>query len=302
MQGLPPVLRRASPVTRLVGWLLRRLPASWRCALYGSAIKLCTRLGFALLEDQVVRLPFRIVLKDCSFSGSVEGDALRYIDHVPGVNAPILLDHVAHGHRRFLATQYIEGVTVGRVWDDLTASDKDRLVEDLRSQFDALAKYTASPDHPICNASGSFINDPRIHWVASRNPRVFDSPAEFLQEVWLGIDWPRLRDRLYPIIRPLIDRKGPEVVPIFCHGDVCPPNLILPGGLNAWRAGRSRICLVDWEMAGWMPAPWEALKATFLAVEEDDEWMTLMRRVFPASAEYLDADWQWRLHSNVTLV
>lgn len=302
MNPLPHIRRAGTWKQRLASYILRLIFPSWRSRLYAFAIQRETKLGRALLDEKVARLPFGLVVKDCTNEGSVEADALRFLDGIRGVNAPLLLDHVSHAGKQFIVTPYVCGDVVGSVFDNfISQADRERLVLDLRLQFEALAQQTVSPGHAICNASGGPIVDPRIPWLED-DGQVFRTPPEFLKEVWCGIEWPRNRERLYPLIQPLIDRNGPDVTPVFCHGDLYPPNLILPGGLANWRAGKSRVCIIDWQMAGWMPKPWEALKATFLVVSEEDEWMPTMRGVFPDSTEYLDADWQWRLHSNVTLL
>ncbi|KAI0369972.1 hypothetical protein BV20DRAFT_912680, partial [Pilatotrama ljubarskyi] len=71
--------------------------------------------------------------------------------------------------------------------------------------------------------------------------------------------------------------------------DVLPKNLILPGGSDKWRAGSTQLYLIDWEFAGWTPLPWEALKATWLVVDpEEDDWYDMMMRVFRESLAELD--------------
>ena len=60
--------------------------------------------------------------------------------------------------------------------------------------------------------------------------------------------------------------------------------------------------LIDWEFSGWMPAPWEALKATWLCFDTDDEWLSLMKATFSEYSDVLDADWLWRSESGVTIL
>ncbi|PFH49470.1 hypothetical protein AMATHDRAFT_63171, partial [Amanita thiersii Skay4041] len=157
-----------------------------------------------------------------------------------------------------------------------------------------------SSNHLICNAAGNFINDPRINWVAEENPQTFDSCEEFAKGGF-GCAWTGnlTGTTLKPIMLPLIER--PNIPIVFSHGDIMPRNLIFKGGLNKWRNGPSRIHIIDWEFAGWMPLYWEALKATFMECEPDSEWTRLIREVFPECAMELDADWEWRSRSRVTL-
>jgi thiamine kinase-like enzyme len=78
--------------------------------------------------------------------------------------------------------------------------------------------------------------------------------------------------------------------------------MIFPGGLNHWRSGGERICIIDWEYAGWMPNYWDALKATWTQWEPDTEWLQIMRTVFPDCIEELETDWQWRSRSGITII
>ncbi|TFY78210.1 hypothetical protein EWM64_g5802 [Hericium alpestre] len=158
---------------------------------------------------------------------------------------------------------------------------------------------TTTQNHVLCSAAGGAILDPRVPWLED-DPRVFSSTQDFLEQVWLGLDYARNRETLRPMIRPLIQRADIPIV--FCHGDTLPKNVLLPGGLEAWREGRSTVCLIDWEYAGWMPLPWDALKATWLCCEPENEWLAMMKGVFPESGAELEADWQWRLLSNVTIL
>jgi hypothetical protein len=159
---------------------------------------------------------------------------------------------------------------------------------------------TQSYNRVICNASGGPVNDPRIPWVAQENPRTFSSCQEFAAEVWTGLDWPSNRDTLQPELQPVIERDGVPIV--FTHGDLLPRNMIFPGGLSRWRSGGEKICIIDWEYGGWMPNFWDPLKATWLECEPDTDWLETIRAIFPECSQDLDADWQWRSRSMVTIV
>ena len=103
-------------------------------------------------------------------------------------------------------------------------------------------------------------------------------------------------------IPPPFPYTGFDWTPVFTHGDLLPKNLMLPGGLEVWRAGGSLVCVIDWALAGWMPIYWEALKASWMEFEEHTDWYDMVREVFPECAAELHADWQWRSGSGVTIV
>ena len=200
-----------------------------------------------------------------------------------------------------MLSTWIEGERLGDVWDDdMTIRDKEQVTLELYQQFSSLRSLTTSKTHPICNAGGGPIDDPRIPWVAREDPRIFYSGPDFAKEVWTGLDAPRNRDTLRPLVLPLIEREDVRVV--FSHGDLIFRNLIIPGGLSRWRSGSKPIGIVDWEYAGWMPVYWDALKATWLDCEEDSEWIKVMRKVFPECNVELDVDWEWRCRSQVAIL
>ncbi|KAI0755183.1 hypothetical protein C8Q80DRAFT_416807 [Daedaleopsis nitida] len=195
---------------------------------------------------------------------------------------------------------WIDGDCCENVWQSLTPRDKKRIVSELRTLIGIIRERTAGHTHPICATSGHPISDPRVPW-ASEDLRTFSSPREFFEQVWLGLDFPHLRNTIAPVIRPLVTREDIPIV--FCHGDIYPKNIILPGGLAQWRAGTTSLHLIDWELSGWMPLPWEALKATWLICDhEEDEWYAMMQDVFPESSAELEADWLWRTQSNIPIL
>ncbi|OJT04533.1 hypothetical protein TRAPUB_4803 [Trametes pubescens] len=195
---------------------------------------------------------------------------------------------------------WIDGDCVSDIWDTLTPADKTRIVHELRTQIARLRKHTIGDHHAISAASGATISDPRIPWLREQ-PEVIESSPQFFKHVWLGLDISWNADTIRPAIQPLIEREDIPVV--FCHGDVLPKNLILPGGLEKWRAGSESVVLIDWEYAGWMPLPWEALKATWLVVDRDeDEWYALMKEVFVDEEAELEADWLWRSKSRIVIL
>lgn len=180
-------------------------------------------------------------------------------------------------------------------------SDKSKLVTELRDQFSALRSHTSSLTHPICNASGCPVTDPRVPWLFYDDQlRVIDDCREFAREVWTRLNRPGNRETLLPLLQPLIDRRDVPIV--FTHGDIFPRNIVLPGGLAAWCSGRQPICIVDWAFAGWMPTYWEPLKATWMEWEEDSDWYNMVRDIFPDSRVEMDADWQWRSRSGTTIM
>lgn len=286
----------------IIMWILRLVPSRFKLQLYNRAVEWCERNGREIRRS-IYRLPFDLVLKITSWGGSNEAAALRFIESI-GINSARFIDHVSNSRDEdYILMTYIPGDCCCDVWDDLTASDKDMFVAQLHKTVNQLRDRTISHDHPICNVEGKFIHDPRIPWVARNTPKVFTTSAEFFSHVWPQLTYrtPPLGggEPLGPLLRPIIDRTDRPIV--FCHGDIIPRNIMLPGGLDAWRKGLSHLCLIDWQNAGWMPLPWEALKTVWL-YSRNEEWCQMMRNVFPESCTEMEADWDWRRRTHVCIV
>ncbi|KAJ3509506.1 hypothetical protein NMY22_g16267 [Coprinellus aureogranulatus] len=303
--SLPRIHVGPSPFAVALRFLAKILPPKLKCKLYNSLFAWAKRRGWGV-HPLVCHLPLGIALKTTKDSPQdVDASALRFLEsrNISGLNYPCLIDYTAYGGQTHMLSTFIAGDNVSSVLEHFSLDDWMRLEIDVQQQLRSLRRQTSTSQdslgYPaIANAAGGIINDPRISWVAEEGLEV-RTTEDFLSQVWPGLDLPHNQDTIRPTIQPLIKRPVPVA---FCHGDVYPRNMILPGGLAAWREGKSRICFIDWEFSGWMPEPWEALKATWIEYEEDTEWMVAVRNVMPEFKEYLQADWIWRTQSNMMLI
>lgn len=300
LQNSPP--QTLSMALRIIKFLLSLTPSSFKARLYDSLINtfICSR---ASPYHRVYRLPFGLVLKVTQRlrigTTNVEADALRFVNNLDhAVHCPQFIDAVlTDTNKTYLLSTWIHGDLAAVVWDDLSSQDKAHLIGDLRERFCRLRLQT-SGSHIICNASNAPVEDPRIPWFSDTNPQTLVTSQEFSMVVWHGLNFKR-NQTLKAFMMPLIDR--PDIPVTFCHGDLMPRNLIFPGGLEHWRLGHSRIGIIDWEFAVWMPCYWDPLKATCMT-DPDDEWFQMARLIFPEDVTCLDVDWEWRSRSGVQLV
>lgn len=245
-------------------------------------------------------LPFGLALKTSVTNSSNEAAALRFAETLR-INSPRFIDHVAAGPEElYLITTWVPGAACDQVWNELTPEDKTALEHQLRAEIHKMQQPTSSNSHVICNVQGNFVDDPRLPWVRRDNPRVFTTCKECFEEVWIKLDDPPRRGGpLRPIVQSLIERADRKIV--FCHGDILPNNIVLPGGLEEWRKKRSTACLIDWQTAGWFPLEWEGLKATTLC-HGANEWLDFMKEVLPESAAEIDAEAEWQRRSWVLIM
>ncbi len=277
--------------------LLGLIPQRIRGYLYETIAQICLRIRQDYCSD-VHRLPFNLLLK--SSRNTNEAFALQFASSLHGINTQRLINFASSTERTYILMTWIDGETAADVWDELTQDDKNRIVTELRLQVENMRRQTIHGSERICTPTGSPIIDPRIPWL-QEDPKVFRYALEFYKHVWPGLDFPRMSQTLRPLIRPIMER--PAVPIVFCHGDILPKNIVLAGGLATWRANTTAIYLIDWEYAGWMPLPWEALKATWLVFDRDgDDWYEMMVDVFPESSAELEADWEWRSKSGIAIV
>ncbi|PIL36584.1 hypothetical protein GSI_00273 [Ganoderma sinense ZZ0214-1] len=252
------------------------------------------------LYTSIFRLPFNLVLKSSLETTPNEACGLQIARSIHGVHAPLLIDHVSTSGGSYTLMTWIDGDCCSDIWESLTPADKTRIVSELRSQIGIMRQQTVGRSHSICATLGGFVSDPRIPWVREE-PCIFSCPTDFFKQMWIGLDFPRIRETVKLTIQPLVDRDDVPIV--FCHGDMLPKNLILPGGLVGWRSGSTPVHLIDWEYSGWVPLPWEALKATWLVCDRDEEeWYRMMRDVFLESLAELEVDWLWRTKSNIPIL
>ncbi|KAH6913290.1 protein kinase subdomain-containing protein PKL [Coprinopsis sp. MPI-PUGE-AT-0042] len=259
------------------------------------------------IHPGIYKLPLGLVLKESSFdTQAVEGAALRFLElaAICGVSHPLLFDVVSvpvdtgAEVTTYTITTFVQGDCASDVYDALTRQDWTRLEMDLREQLDALRLQTSQKNRQICNATGGIPYDPRFSWVSQRQLQL-NTPQEFFAQVWTGLNLERNRNTIRPVIQPLMDR---DVGVCFCHGDLNLRNFIFPGGLEAWRKGGSRLCLIDWEYAGWMPEPWDAIKSILTVEGEEDPWFPFVKQVFPAYEEYVDVELLWRSKAGVMII
>lgn len=287
---------------RIASTFLNRLPLRVKDAVYSSLFTLCRKIydrpGF--LPSSVYRLPFGLCLKvRCNTVTRNESSALQYLAARQCVSAPAWVDAHTSADTSYLLMTWTEGECAADVYPSLTDGDRRRLVEDLTLQLRPLREHTKNSPRAISTISGDPFDDPRIPWL-SNEPQNIHCYSDFARQVWIGLDRPSNRNTLKPLVQPLIERTDVPIV--FSHGDLYPKNMIFPGGLEHWRRGQSRVCLVDWEYAGWMPLYWDALKATLLECDRDSDWMQVVCQLFPECIAELEIDWQWRSRSRVPLI
>lgn len=275
----------------IIMWILYFTPKFLKIKLYAYAKSWCKKHK-RIPHRAIHRLPFGLLLKTAVWGSANEAAAMQMAEKL-GINSTRLIDQVAAGpEEMYLLTTWVPGTPFNEAWKDVTPEDKTMFVEQLRAEIHKMREQTATDSHIICHADGSVVHDPRLPWVTREDPRVFTSCREFFEQVWINLDdKPRYGGPLRPAIQPLIDRTDRAIV--FTHGDILARNIVIPGGLEEWRKKRSKICLIDWQNAGWFPLEWDAVKATTLCLGRN-AWFKLMLEVFPESRAEIEGEEEWQ--------
>lgn len=145
------------------------------------------------LYHTVFRLPFRLVFGAVGNRGYVEADGLRFAGTLQDIHVPRYIDSVSSQYRSYLLTTWVEGDCVSDVWDNLTASDKEKLAHDLRHQLGSMRRPRQTRTYELRSfvPSATLQAVPlRIHaflgWLR-RIPERFHPLKPSLRRFWL--DW-----------------------------------------------------------------------------------------------------------------
>ena len=170
----------------------------------------------------------------------------------------------------YIISEWIQGIVLENVWSQLSTSEKDTLVSQLRGIISAIRQV------PIDNPQ-----EEKTYYIGSvgRNPcgdplladlGPFADINEFNQAL-LDLAKPYFRHSYIHIIRRLLTRTLDYRI-VFTHGDIAPRNIIVRQNPQQQSHGSWEIAaILDWECAGFYPEHWEYVKC-LNAVKWSSDW------------------------------
>lgn len=191
----------------------------------------------------------------------------------PSFPAPIPHGLLRLGVHCFLFTSYIPGIDLEKAWPELDLTQK----QDISNQLDVLLTDLRSipfqRSTPLGGIESGVCSDlRRTRHISTKS---IMSVEEFEDFVFHGSTNNTLYTRLLRSLMP----KSTDVV--FTHGDIRPANIMVKrDGRGVWRI----TALIDWELSGYYPDYWEAIKATNLLTPRDNfDWYEFIPKLISSS-------------------
>jgi len=225
-----------------------------------------------------VRIAPQIVVKFGPDVEEAEAILMEYVDgRCPRVRAPKLLGMLTDTRLAYIFMSFVEGETLEAVWTGLSPRQKGHLRDQLDVMLTDLHQQrppegallgTLAPPH-VCKDARRWIRKAEnIENEAAFNLFLIRDPLPNIASTYL--QW--LRSRM---------RDDHRIV--LSHGDLHPTNILV-------QVEGESVCisgLIDWEMGGWYPEYWDALKALNIRAtnDESDWWLYMPKQLDGFTAE-----------------
>ena len=214
----------------------------------------------------VLRCSSDIVLKIVpDHEDHTEYTSMQYLaQNIPAFPAPKPLGLLASNSTTYLFMSLIPGLTVDKIWSELSGDQKDSLRDQLNESLMKLRDLRV-PDHvSLGGTRNEGCKDTRRHTRICRRP--IDSCAAF--EDFIFSD-PHFGSFEYITqLRRLLRSHTAEIV--FTHGDFRPENIVVQSDRNG---NYTLSGIVDWEKSGFYPDYVECIKATSnMSSSTEEDW------------------------------
>ncbi|TVY58111.1 hypothetical protein LCER1_G001629 [Lachnellula cervina] len=239
----------------------------------------------------IIKAPFPMVMKYGTQIKLYEASALRFVAEKTSIPVPKVYCAFAHRGMNFILMEFVRGRRLIDVWDNTPLIKREKLLAQLKEQFEELRNIPHPCPGAICSAVIGPLFDRRIDLYGQRfGP--FECERDFnsflrcgvtatseLEIVSWGYEGEGVREQLATMIA--IQNKENRKI-CFTHGDAHSGNFLVKGGkIAAW---------IDFEMAGFYPEHWEyttAMTTGNAAGNSFGEWKTEVKNVLREYPEEL---------------
>jgi hypothetical protein len=226
----------------------------------------------------VIEISPGILIKVGTFMDTSFVSDLDYVrKYAPGVKFPEVLGIFKSGHFTYMFMPKAEGVSLDKLWPNISTAQKMSVRNQLHPIFTELRKIPFLPDDSGSLSLGGGI--PRRCRDQRRNMDVAEDAIltegdfnKFITSSERGGEGSADQKMLLSFLRSDHDI-------VFTHGDLHPRNIMVKYSDQASASADLIITsLIDWEVCGWYPSYWEYVKALQTASPHNntaDWWLYL---------------------------
>ncbi|OBT54902.1 hypothetical protein VE04_04535 [Pseudogymnoascus sp. 24MN13] len=246
-------------------WLYVPQWARMRC--YYVLVRAGRWLYGASSWQDVQRVPFGLVIKDCLRSYENKVNALRLVEHHTSVPAPRIVDTGVHGDKKYLVMSRLPGQMLGDVLHLMSYAERDSFADKLGECVAQIRQIPNSTQYLLCDTLGGPLSDHRIPDTCG-GP--FNAEEDFNDY---------LTSHMNCTSAAFFNGQTPPQNHTICftHSDFHWTNLLVDRGQLSG--------IVDWESAGHKPEYWEYTKAVWTSLG-DPILQALFHRAFKKFGNY----------------
>ncbi|KAJ5223571.1 phosphotransferase enzyme family protein [Penicillium chermesinum] len=221
---------------------------------------------------RVVGVGQHFVVKFGVYVNLMEGENMLFVRENTNIPVPrvfALYSHPSTG-KNYIVMERIIGQSLLSAWPQITTSDKERALSELRRYFDEL-RHLPSPGYFGSFGSRPLLDD--IFWTKDPDPLVngpFNSEKDLNEAMirkYIYNNNPPIRAEYLRKCLPFVFKDHEAV---FTHGDLQRKNIMIREKDNQSNEAASLV-IIDWEKSGWYPQYWEYCLAV-CALRFDDDW------------------------------
>ncbi|KAF2187218.1 hypothetical protein K469DRAFT_686390 [Zopfia rhizophila CBS 207.26] len=209
----------------------------------------------------VIRISTDTVVKINKSKDTTELHNLHHIrKNSQQIPVPQALGMISIGKWSYSFTSFLPGVSLNRIWGNLTSNKKSHVRDQLNHAFTKL-RGLPIPSKEGCLGGGTSVVCKASHRFTKTSSSPIINEAQFndflLDDSWLD---PARVDYLRASLP-----SGHRIV--LTHGDLCPLNILVESEDAPNITG-----IVDWETGGGYPEYWEYVNAFRSSFEGQDDW------------------------------
>ncbi|KAJ3875435.1 kinase-like domain-containing protein [Lentinula edodes] len=246
-------------------------------SLYNRILWLLNRVESIVSNIWSVTLGRLIFVKILGIrDATVEVATMKFVRQRTTIPIPRVLAVVRYRGRHHIFMTRLSGKELSHhQWKTYSQDNRDAVLAQLRNYISQLREIGPPPQYPpyICNILGGPIMDHRLCVNHPYGPYRDEEQMNLQRRQGFSVaqfvEIANIPEEFATEIRESHDLRHPIV---FTHNDIAMRNIMVSG---------DRVTgLIDWECAGWLPAHWEYVKATWTDFDAE-EWVRDLREFIP---------------------